>query len=142
MLLSWDVAIDGGRLFTFGHPTFQEHRIFPFLAFYVTNDIATTFEFPLHNYLAKDPEDTVAVFCFELDLEILHGDLPPPSRETFKVCWFEQDVNDEAWQQFCHYNLYGGHPKSPHGYDIIIGSMCYPNFHYQIVAPWEIANLV
>jgi hypothetical protein len=101
----------------------------PFPAFYVTNDIATAFEFPLHNHVAKDPEDTVAIFCFELDLGILHGDLPSPSGEPFKVRWFEQDVDDEAWQQFCSYNLYGGQPKHPHAYDIVIGSMCYPNFH-------------
>ena len=65
-----------------------------FPTFYVVNDIAMAFEF-LHNHFAKDPEDTIVVFCFGLILEILHGDLPSPRRETFGVRWFEQDINDE-----------------------------------------------
>jgi hypothetical protein len=65
---------------------FQNNTEFsPFPSFHVTNDIATAFEFPLHNHLAKNSEDIIVVFCFELDLGILHGNLPPPSKETFKV---------------------------------------------------------
>ena len=75
-------------------------------AFYVTNIVTATFEFPLHNWLARNPKDTVGVFCFELDLKILHGDVACPSNEKFKIRWFEEDVNDELWADFCIAHLY------------------------------------
>jgi hypothetical protein len=65
-------------------------------AFYATNSVTTAFEFSLHNRLSMSPEDTVVVFCFELDLRVLHGDIPAPSGEIFKVRWFEVGVEVEA----------------------------------------------
>ena len=50
----------------------------PALAFYITNSVVVASEFPLHNHLASNPSDMVAVFRFELDLPVLHGDEPPP----------------------------------------------------------------
>lgn len=114
----------------------------PSPAFYVTNDVAAAFEFPLHNHLAKDPGDTIAVFEFKLDLQVLHGDIPPPSGEPrFKVRWFERGVHDEAWRKFCTRNMYGEKPKLQHGYDIVIGAMCFPNAQLQTVSPRP-ANLL
>jgi hypothetical protein len=52
-------------------------------AFYVTNIVTAAFEFLLHNWLARNPEDTMAIFCFELDLKILHEDIACPSGEKF-----------------------------------------------------------
>jgi hypothetical protein len=58
----------------------------PSLVFYVTNDIATTFKFLLHNHLAHDSNNIVVVFCFELDVGILHTKLLTRSRQILKVC--------------------------------------------------------
>ena len=110
-------------------------------AFYVTNDVASAFEFPLHNRLARDPQDTVAVLCFEVDLQILHGDLPTPSGKLFDVLWFESDDNG-AWQEFCTYNLYSPSPKTQHGHDVVIGRMCYPNRKERTVIPRQTEGLV
>lgn len=110
-------------------------------AFYVTNDIASAFEFPLHNRLAQDPQDTVAVFCFEADLQVLHGDLPTPSGKIFDVLWFELSVDDGAWTNFCMYNMYSPSPKNQHKYDIVIGPMCYPNIQERTVIPRERESL-
>jgi hypothetical protein len=75
--------------------------------------------------LARDPEDTVAVFCFELDLKILHRDVACPNGEKFKVRWFEEDVDDESWEDFCIAQLHGRQAEQ-HSYDVVIGSMCVP----------------
>ena len=48
------------------------------------------------------------VFYFKLDLKILYGDVAYPSGEKFKVRWFEEDVDDELWKDFCIVYFYGG----------------------------------
>jgi hypothetical protein len=111
-------------------------------AFYATNSVTAAFEFPLHNRLSMNPEDTVVVFCFELNLRVLHGDIPAPSGETFKVHWFEVGVEDEAWEEFCSYNLYGPDPKHQHPYDIVIGAICYPSRQNHSVSPRAIEGLM
>jgi len=47
-----------------------------------------------------NPQDTVVVFGFELDLRILHGEIAAPSRQIFRVRWFEVGVEDEVWKSF------------------------------------------
>ena len=94
------------------------------------------FELPLFNHLGKDPRDTVVVFQFDLNLEILHGEIPPPNEErTFKVCWFESGVDGEACDTFCNHNMYSEYPRRGHDFDIVIGAMCLPNPAARRVVP-------
>ena len=65
--------------------------------FYVTNIVTIVFEFPLHNQLTSNLQNTMAVFSFELDLKIFHGDVAclRNNSEKFKICWSEKDVDNE-----------------------------------------------
>ena len=57
------------------------------------------FEFELHNDFINNLDDTVAVFRFELDLQVLYGNVPLLNNRgrRFKMRWFEKGVNDAAW---------------------------------------------
>ena len=108
----------------------------PAPAFYVTNEVTAAFEFPLHNHLGENPHDTVVVYQFNLNLEILHGDIPPPNAEkNFKVRWFQSGVDTATWEAFCNHNMYGKQPRHQHQFDIVIGAMCIPNYHTKTVIP-------
>lgn len=115
----------------------------PELAFYVTNQVTAAFEFPLHNHLGENPDDAVVVFQFNLNLEILHGDIPPPNAErNFKVRWFESGVDTATWEAFCNHNMYAKHPRHHHQFDIVIGAMCIPNPQTKTVVPRRQGDLL
>ena len=125
-------------------PFKSETEFSPLPAFYVTNNVVAAFEFPLHNHLVCNPGDTVVVFRFELDLQVLHGDVPPPSNrgKRFKVRWFERGVSDATWGKFCIHNMYDKKPKYPHEYNIVIGPMCFPNGVFKTISPRPEENLL
>lgn len=90
-------------------------------AFYISNSVRHAYEHPLHHHPSKDVEDPVVVFVFDIDVEVLHGNKPPPGSDVlFKVTWFEEPNHE--WEEFCRGNMNGELPREDA--DIVIGPIC------------------
>lgn len=93
-------------------------------AFYVTNDVQATYEFPLFNHVTRPGEDPVVLFHFQLDLGVLHGETCTLSGHRFNVRVFRDDYI--VWKRFCEGNLFE-EEQDQHSWDIVIGPMCIPS---------------
>lgn len=105
------------------------------LMFYLTNSLTTIFEFPLFNRLSSPPDDNVAVYQFEVEIQTLHGVQACPDGFSFKIRWFRDILDTKEWKHFCENNMYGPVPKDLHEYDLVIGPVCILNNMCSTVTP-------
>ncbi|KAI5074976.1 hypothetical protein GOP47_0010937 [Adiantum capillus-veneris] len=90
-------------------------------AFYISNSVRHAYEHPLHHHPSKDLENPIVVFVFDIDVEVLHANKPPPgSDDLFKVIWFEEPNHE--WEKFCRGNMNRELPREDA--DIVIGPIC------------------